>query len=129
VASDRHPPPELYEFEAEVMKHVWRLGEARVRTVLEALNASANRKRAYTTVMTTMLKLEQKGLLARRREGRTDVYVPVLGRDGYMKARAQADLDTMLDRYGEVALVALAREIESLDPKRREQLRRLARRD
>ena len=111
------------------MEHVWRLGEARVRAVLEALNASANRERAYTTVMTTMVKLEQKGLLARRREGRTDVYVPIFGRDAYMKARAQADLDTMLDRYGEVALVALAREMENLDPKRREQLRRLARRD
>ena len=121
-------PPELHELERDVMEQVWRLGEVPVRAVLEALNESADRERAYTTVMTVMLKLEQKGLLTRRREGKTDHYAPVLTEEQYMEARARADLDAMLERYGDVALVAVARQMESLDPSRRAQLRRLARR-
>ncbi|MGH2970413.1 MAG: BlaI/MecI/CopY family transcriptional regulator [Solirubrobacteraceae bacterium] len=125
--SSEAAPPALHELEGEVMEELWRLGEAPVRPVLDALNASSARSRAYTTVMTVMAKLHRKGVLARRREGKTDVYRPVLTRDAYMEARARADLDAMLDRYGDVALVALARQMDELDPKRREQLQRLAR--
>ncbi len=110
------------------MEELWRRGEAPVRTVLDALNATAGRERAYTTVMTVMAKLHRKGLLERRREGKTDIYTPVMSRDAYMEARAQADLDAIVDEYGDVALVALARQMNQLDPKRREQLRRIARR-
>lgn len=109
------------------MEQVWDAGEAIVREVLESLNRSSDRDRAYTTVMTVMVKLEGKGLLARRREGRTDVYSPTLAREEYQRARASAELDTLLDQYGDVALVALARQLDQLDPERRRQLRRLAR--
>jgi predicted transcriptional regulator len=120
-------PPELHELERDVTEELWRLGEAPVRAVLEALNASSERERAYTTVMTVMAKLHRKGVLSRRREGKTDIYRPVMTRDEYMAARARADLDAIVDRYGDAALVALARQMDQLDPKRREQLRRLAR--
>ncbi len=110
------------------MEEVWRRGEAPVRAILDALNAAADRERAYTTVMTVMAKLHRKGLLERRREGKTDIYSPVMSRDEYMEARAQADLDALVDEYGDIALVALARQMNQLDPKRREQLRRIARR-
>ena len=127
--SAKAAPPALHELEAEVMDALWPLGEAPVRTVLDALNGSSGRERAYTTVMTVMAKLHRKGVLERRREGKTDIYRPVMTREEYMAARAQADLDAMLDRYGDVALVALARQMDGLDPERREQLRRLARDD
>lgn len=127
-ASNNSEPPILHELEREVMEEVWRRGEAPVRAILDALNAAADRERAYTTVMTVMAKLHRKGLLERRREGKTDIYSPVMSRDEYMEARAQADLDALVDEYGDIALVALARQMNQLDPKRREQLRRIARR-
>lgn len=111
------------------MEEVWRREEATVREVLEALNASASRERAYTTVMTVMAKLHRKGLLDRRREGKTDFYRPIMSREQYLEARAQAEVGALVDEYGEVALVHFARQMDQLDPKRREQLRRLARRD
>jgi predicted transcriptional regulator len=77
--------------------------------------------------MTVMAKLHRKGVLSRRREGKTDIYRPVTTREEDMAARARADLDAMVDRYGDVALVALARQMDELDPERRKQLRRLAR--
>lgn len=112
------------------MEELWRRsGEATVREVLEALNVSASRVRAYTTVMTVMGKLHRKGLLDRRREGKTDIYLPVMSREQYLEARAQAQVGALVDEYGEVALVHFARQMDRLDPKRREQLRRLSRRD
>jgi len=120
-------PPPLHELETEIMEELWRLGESPVRTVLAALNASAGRERAYTTVLTTMARLHRKGLLDRRREGKTDLYAPVVSRDAYVEARARADVEALIDRYGDAALVHLAREMDRLQPGRRAQLRRLAR--
>jgi predicted transcriptional regulator len=111
------------------MEEVWRLGEAPVRSVLDALNAAASKERAYTTVMTILVRLHRKGLLDRRRVGKTDFYAPVMTRDEYLEARARADVEALVEQYGDVALVHLARQMNQLDPKRREQLRRLARRD
>lgn len=120
----RTPPP-LHELEAQVMDEVWRRGQATVRDVLEALNRRGDKKRAYTTIMTIMMRLDGKGLLQRRREGRSDVYLPVLTRDAYMEARAKGEVDELVAGYGDLALAHFARQLASLDPKRRDQLRKL----
>jgi predicted transcriptional regulator len=121
-------PPPLHELEAEVMEDIWRLGEVNVRTVMDALNARSDKERKYTTIMTIMSRLDTKGLLTRRREGKTDFYSPAMSRDEYLEARAQAEVGALVDEYGDVALVHFAKQMATLDPKRREQLRRLARR-
>src|SRR3984885_5043610 len=82
-------PPPLHELESEVMEQLWRSGEASVRSVMEALNKRASKARAYTTYMTIMARLHKKGVLDRRREGKTDFYVPRLDRDEFMAARAR----------------------------------------
>lgn len=109
------------------MEEIWRLGESSVRSVLEALN-SHQKERAYTTIMTIMRRLDTKGLLIRRRVGKTDFYTPAMSSEEYLQARAQAEVGALVDEFGDVALVHFARQMQSLDPKRREQLRRLARR-
>ena len=121
------PPPALHELEAEVMDAVWDLGEASVRQVVDALNPAAAKPRAYTTYMTILGRLHAKGLLARRREGRTDYYRPVYARDEYDDLRAQAEVAALVDAYGDVALGHFARQVAELDPKRRRALERLAR--
>lgn len=123
------PPPVLHELEAEVMAEIWRLGEVNVRTVMDELNARAAKQRKYTTIMTIMSRLHDKGVLSRRREGKAHVYAPVLSLEQYSEARAHAQVTALVDEYGDVALVHFAKQMASLDPKRREQLRRLARRD
>ena len=121
-------PPALHELEAEVMNEVWRhQDETSVRAVMDALNARAKRPRAYTTYMTIMARLHSKGLLTRRREGRTDYYRPVYSREEYADLRAQAGVDSLVEQYGEVALSHFARQMAQLDPDRRRQLQRLAR--
>ncbi len=111
------------------MELLWERGECNVRAVLEELNERSDKERKYTTVMTTMARLDKKGLLVRRREGKTDIYTPAMSRDEYLEARAEAEVGALVANYGEAALVHFARQMNQLDPRRRDQLRRLARRD
>jgi predicted transcriptional regulator len=122
------PPPALHELESEVMEEVWRQGEATVRDVMEGLNAGRRKKRAYTTYLTILARLDSKGLLTRRRDGKTDIYAPTLSRDEYLEARAAGEVETLVEEFGDVALVHFARQMGKLDRRRQEQLRRLARR-
>jgi BlaI family penicillinase repressor len=66
--------PILTDQELEIMKIVWQHGSATVRDVYEELLKS--RKIAYTTVMTMMGILEQKGRLAKTSRDRAYVYSP-----------------------------------------------------
>jgi predicted transcriptional regulator len=127
ASSDELVPPPLGALEADVMEQLWRQGEATVRSVLEALNATFEKARAYTTVMTVMGNLDRKGLLTRRREGKTDIYTPVMSREEYLDARARAEAGALVGRYGDAAYMAFAREMDRLDPEQRRQLRRLSR--
>lgn len=127
AGSSLNDPPPLHELEAEVMEEVWRRGETSVRQVMQALNVDADKQRAYTTYMTIMARLDGKGLLARRREGKTDLYTPRYTRDEYADLRARAELDSIVDQFGELALAHIARQLAELDPQRRRALQRLAR--
>jgi predicted transcriptional regulator len=119
-------PPALHELEAEIMEEVWRQGETTVKLVMEALNRKAKPPRAYTTYMTVMRRLNDKGLLDRRRTGRQDTYVPSLSREQYQERRAGAEVRGLVDQFGDVALAQFAKSLSGLDPARRRQLRRLA---
>lgn len=123
----KKPPPPLHELEAKVMEVVWQRGEATVRDVLTTLNRGS-KERAYTTVMTIMARLDKKRLLTRRRQGKSDLYRPVMSREAYLEARAKADVDALVDEYGDLALVYFAEQVDGLDAKRLETLRKLARR-
>jgi predicted transcriptional regulator len=65
----------LTDTELEIMHVVWELDGGTVRQVHEILNQQ--RPLAYTTVMTMMNILEEKGHLMRRKEGRAYRYQPV----------------------------------------------------
>jgi BlaI family penicillinase repressor len=103
------PPP----LELECLKVLWTLGEGNVKDVRQAL--TGNRNLAYTTVMTVLDRLARKGGVARRKVGRSFVYVPVLSR-GVLRRLAVQDL---VDRYfegSEAALMELLRDGETSDP-------------
>lgn len=64
----------LGETEMEVLHHVWDLETATVADVRERI--LQDRDIAYTTVMTVMKKLADKGYLTFEKDGRTYVYSP-----------------------------------------------------
>ena len=64
----------LGETEMEILHHVWKLEKATVAQVQECI--LRERKVAYTTVMTIMKNLSDKGLLDKELQGNTFVYCP-----------------------------------------------------
>jgi predicted transcriptional regulator len=109
------------------MEALWASGEATVRDVMGVLNQKAAKPRAYTTYMTILARLHKKGMLERRREGKTDYYTPTHERDDYMMLRASSEVENLVSQYGDVALSHFAQQMASLDPARRRALQRLAR--
>jgi BlaI family transcriptional regulator, penicillinase repressor len=63
---------DLAPFELDCMNALWPLGEATVKQVQESL--MTRRPRAYTTIMTILDRLAQKGIVSRRKVGRAYLY-------------------------------------------------------
>jgi BlaI family transcriptional regulator, penicillinase repressor len=76
---------DLAPLELECMNALWPLGQATVREIRDRL--SPRRPRAYTTIMTIMDRLAQKGVVSRRKVGRAYCYVPNLSAE---QARSRA---------------------------------------
>lgn len=108
------------------MDEVWRQGDTTVKRVMEELNRTAAPPRAYTTYMTVMRRLDDKGLLRRARRGRSDTYAAAIPREQYLQRRAEAQVEGLVDEFGELALVHFAKRLQTLDPSRRRKLGRLA---
>ncbi|MEO2016906.1 MAG: BlaI/MecI/CopY family transcriptional regulator [Fuerstiella sp.] len=68
------PRPGLSKSELEVARMVWVLKDANVRAVYEAL--AETRDIDFTTVQTYLRRLEEKGYLNVRMEGRSRFYSP-----------------------------------------------------
>ena len=90
------------------MKVVWRLESATVRDVYEAL--LARRQIAYTTVMTMMRILEEKGYLKKTVAERAHVYRPVRPRHQVLGAMLRDFVDRVFDGASDAVLVHLAKD-------------------
>ena len=110
----------LGPLETAVMERLWRRGPATVRDVVDDVGRS--RGLAYTTVMTTLARLERKRLATRERVGRGYVYAPAVDEASHT-AEAMKDL---LSRRSDRAAV-LAQFVSRLSPDEEETLQRLLR--
>lgn len=128
MSHGRYIPPALHELETVVMDAVWQLERATVSDVREHINGGPGPERAYTTYMTVLRRLSDKGLLDRERTGKSDTYTPIMSREEYRAARASSQAADLVSQYGDVALASFARELAELDAERRRKLTRLARR-
>jgi predicted transcriptional regulator len=109
----------LGPLEAEVMKILWRSGRPMtVRALLERINKGRDPELAYTTVMTVMSRLVEKGVLARKREGRGYVYEAEVGDQAELAVR------NVMREFGDSALAHFVDEARA-DPKTLARLRRL----
>ena len=82
------------ELEAEVMECVWELGSASVKDIHKCL--LERREIAYTTVMTVMSRLANKGYLVSKPRGRAYVYEPAAGREAFCAGVVQDFMSGML---------------------------------
>lgn len=71
----------LTKSELNLMNILWDKGQA---TVSELVEAMPNPKPAYTTVLTVMQVLTKKQVLTFERQGKANVYIPLLSRQEYL---------------------------------------------
>lgn len=117
-ADSQHLPEGLLgELEAAVMQIIWQHEEVTVREVWEALKPA--RPLAYTTVMTVMSRLAQKGLLVTRKQGRTYYYRALATTpDEFVAQQAQRAVQQVLANFGDLAVAHFLRELEASSPER-----------
>ncbi|MDQ4094582.1 MAG: BlaI/MecI/CopY family transcriptional regulator [Actinomycetota bacterium] len=105
----------LGPLEAEVMEVTWDRGEVTVRDVHEALNES--RSVAYTTVMTTMSRLADKGLLRRVEDQRAHRFTPLLTREQYADSTVKSVVDWLVTQFRDPAVAYFLDRVEEEDEK------------
>src|SRR2546429_2681929 len=94
--------------ELEIMKLVWQRGAATVRDVYEVL--LERRKIAYTTVMTMMKILEDKGYLKKRRQDRAFLYRPAHSKNQVIGGMIREFINRVFNGSAEPLLVHLIQE-------------------
>jgi predicted transcriptional regulator len=118
----------LGDLELAIMNIAWNRESVTVRDVLEALNQDRKRTLAYTTVMTVMGRLADKGLLAVEKRGKTYHYRPSQTREEFEAQMARNVVHSLLTDFGgEVVLNQFVRELSSVDPDRLARLEEMAR--
>ena len=117
----------LGSLETQVMDRLWSRRNATVREVVGDLGRT--RQLAYTTVMTIMTRLHDKGLLRRSRAGKTYVYRPAFSREQF-RARLSRDIVRgLVAEFGDVALAQFLAALDQVDERHRRGLQRLAEED
>ena len=118
----RTPHPTLTPQELAIMKVVWQKDESTVRDVYETLRET--RPIAYTTVMTMMRILQEKGYLTRATQEKAHVYRPAKPSQQVIGGMVRDFLDRVFDGASDPLLVHLARD-NKLTPKQRRIVRQL----
>src|ERR1700692_3912421 len=116
--------PVLTPQELEIMKVVWTAGASTVRGVYEAL--LERRKIAYTTVMTMMNILEQKGYLKKTQKDRAYVYQATRPQKQVIRGMVREFVDRVFNGSAEPLLLHLV-EDQRLSESDLDEIRRLMR--
>jgi BlaI family penicillinase repressor len=96
MARPRHEQPTPAEL--EILKVLWdRGGSSSVRDVLEIVNQDAEPPRAYTSVMSLLNVMTDKGLLRRSPHGRAFLYEPVSPREHTLRSLLGETLKRVYD--------------------------------
>jgi BlaI family transcriptional regulator, penicillinase repressor len=96
------PQPKLSKLELGILEALWAHGSASIREVQEAF---PDPRPAYTTVQTTVYRMEAKGTLRRvRKSGKADIFEPLVARE----ATRNRVLDEILSFFGGQAAPMMA---------------------
>jgi predicted transcriptional regulator len=109
----------LGKLQLEVFRVLWKKREATVADIQESLG-----DRAYTTLATVLGRLERAGMVARRMDGRTAVYSPLVSEDQV----GHSVLRDLLDRFfagSHARLVSQLLDETDVDPDELERIREL----
>lgn len=114
AARRRHTLSEvLGPLESEAMDVVWELGEVTVRDVHGSLNEK--RSVAYTTVMTTLGRLADKGFLRRIERQPAHHYSALVTREQYARRTVKSVVDWLVLHFPDPAVAYFVDKVETED--------------
>jgi len=117
------PEQDLTSAELEVLKALWDIAPSTVREVMNHLH-HRGRKLAYTTVLTFLARLEQKGFVRSDKSGVAYVYSPRVSRERVSKSRLRTLVEELYDGAAGELVLQLVRE-ESFTKGELDELQRL----
>lgn len=107
----------LGDLEADIMDLIWEHETVSVREIHAILER--DREIAYTTVMTVMSRLSDKGILQKERDGKHYLYRPAITKDEFSRTMLASMLSGIKDDFGRQALAffvdSLTEDDETLD--------------
>ena len=112
----------LTEVELELMDILWKMGTATVGEIVDAL--PKDRDLAYSSVLTMMRILEQKGYVEHKKESRAYVYLPLVNRKQAQDSVVSYLLKRFFNGSPELLVVNLL-ENEDVDPDEIKRLKRM----
>jgi predicted transcriptional regulator len=118
----RREARKLGELELRIMNVLWQRGPSTVREVLEAL--SVRPRPAYTTVLTMMRLMYEKGYLDRREQGKAHIYQARLRERAVKSQLVRTMVNTVFRGSAEAAVVRLLEE-EKLTPEELDRIRKV----
>ena len=116
----KNKPHRLGDLQLRIMKVVWDRREATVAEVLDALD-DADTSLAYTTIATMLRKMEVRGLVSHRAEGRSFIYAPEVAAKDVSRSMA----DHLVDRLFEGSLFEAVNHLLTTREVSRDELRQL----
>lgn len=114
---------QLGELESDVLSVVWEMGRTTVQEVKDALEP--RRALAYTTVMTVMSRLAEKGILDRGKEGRAYYYTPATSQQKVAGSLLNSLVRRLYDGATGKAIAQLLETDEKVDDAELERLEQL----
>jgi BlaI family transcriptional regulator, penicillinase repressor len=100
--------PKLSKLEFQIMETLWTRGDLSIREIQEAF--PAKRRPAYTTIQTTVYRMEAKGVVSRMRKvGNFHIFAAAVSRD----AAQRRLIDDLLALFGGRSQPVMAHLIES----------------
>ncbi len=113
----------LGDLEQDIMEVLWKREEAVVRDVFTELRKK--RKIAYTTVMTVMGRLANKGLLLKSPIKNTYLYKPACTKEAFERSVSREVLIGVLGNYPQTAVASFIDILAEMEPEQMEQLSNL----
>lgn len=112
----------LGDLERAVLEALWAGGEMEGKAVYEKL--AGKHKVRHNTILTVLDRLNQKGLVEKRKSGKSNTYAARLTRDEFASRVASPIIDELLDVSSHAAMAALV-DRAGRDPARLDELKKM----
>lgn len=102
----------LGDLEADIMEVIWSQDNCTVREVLDKIKKK--RKVAYTTIMTVMARLREKGFLNRKLDDSgAYLYSFTKSKQDFLKSASRDAIEKLIKEFGEIAVAQFIDTVES----------------